>query len=505
MPPLRLVPYLCLGLVALADWFFYQSPQPEPWGAIIGVFAAVLLSCVVIANPQLLRSLVGRVLVLFNAGLCLALIEQPSLLACGLYTAGLASLTLAGEASLFAGPMRWAVNLIVGGVMALIRLADDATVIVLRLLNAVGLGGVAGLVGRWALPVGFALIFIALFATANPLVYGWLKAIDWQWLWAQVPRVDRLIVWSFVGGLCWMALRAPLNRLGLGSLFGEVAAAVAVPKEVVSGANGLLAAVFSTAAVIRSMVVFNLLFAAQNGMDLLYLWGGRALPAGQTYATYAHASAYPLIVTALIAAAFVLIAFRPGSEAGQARLARPLMYLWIVQNIVLVAAAVWRTRAYIAEYSLTQLRIAALIWMALVAVGLTLIIVRFALNRTNGWLLNANISAMVGVLYVASFVNFGGIIANYNVANCREVTGRGSNIDFDYLYRIGVPALPALQKLETQFPNLKNEFSYPYRGNRKYYLAGLPSEIRAVLERQSRPENWRHWTYQNHRHRLMLP
>jgi hypothetical protein len=350
------------------------------------------------------------------------------------------------------------------------------------------------------------VIFVALFAGANPLLDGWLKAIDWKWLWAQVPRVDRLIVWLFMGSLCWMALRAPLNHLGLGSMFGDVAAAVAVPNEVVADANGLLASVFSTAAVIRSMVVFNLLFAAQNGMDLLYLWGGRALPQGQTYATYAHASAYPLIVTALIAAAFVLIAFRPGSDAGHARLARPLMYLWIVQNIVLVAAAVWRTRAYIAEYSLTQLRIAALIWMALVGVGLTLIIVRFALKRTNGWLLNANIAALIGVLYAASFVNFGGIIANYNVANCREVTGRGSNIDFDYLYRLGAPALPALQKLETQFPNLKNESIHSYRGGRKYYLAGLASEIRAVVERQARPENWRHWTYLNYRiNRLAQP
>ena len=63
----------------------------------------------------------------------------------------------------------------------------------------------------------------------------------------------------------------------------------------------------------RSLVLFNLLFAVQTGMDIHYLWRGAALPDGMTYAAYAHRGAYPLIVTALLAAAFVIVAMRPGS------------------------------------------------------------------------------------------------------------------------------------------------------------------------------------------------
>jgi Domain of unknown function (DUF4173) len=499
VPPLRLVPYLCLALVALGDWFFYQGLPTDRWGAIIGVFAAALLACVALANPQLLRGTVGRALLVLNAGLCVALIDQPSALAGVLYTAGLASFILAGEQTLFAGPLRWLSNLIVGGCKALVQLTDDAAYMARGGLNAVGLGGIAGVVSRWALPVVFALIFIALFAGANPLLDGWLKAIDWHGLWAQVPRFDRLIFWLFVGTVVWMALRAPLNRLGLGHLFADAQAALTVPKDVADDANGLIAAVFSTGAVIRSMVVFNLLFAAQNGMDLVYLWGGRALPAGQTYAASAHASAYPLIVTALIAAAFVLIAFRPSSPTAEHRLARPLMYLWIVQNIVLVASAVWRTRAYVAEYSLTHLRIAALIWMGLVAVGLALVIARFALNRRNSWLLNANVAALIGVLYVSSFVNFGGIIAEYNVANCREVTGRGSSIDLNYLYRIGAPSLLALQKYEAQFPNLRPTPQSVWVHGNKIHIGVSVAAIRVMLDDQMRADHWRSWTWLAHR------
>ena len=49
-------------------------------------------------------------------------------------------------------------------------------------------------------------------------------------------------------------------------------------------------------------------------MDFVYLWGGKTLPDGMSYAEYAHRGAYPLIATALLAGAFVLVALRPGSE-----------------------------------------------------------------------------------------------------------------------------------------------------------------------------------------------
>ena len=75
----------------------------------------------------------------------------------------------------------------------------------------------------------------------------------------------------------------------------------------------------------RSLILFNALFALQSGLDLVYLWGGASLPDGMSHAEYAHRGAYPLIVTALLAAGFVLIAMRPGGPAEQSRLIRPLV------------------------------------------------------------------------------------------------------------------------------------------------------------------------------------
>ncbi len=75
---------------------------------------------------------------------------------------------------------------------------------------------------------------------------------------------------------------------------------------------------FGKAAILRALIVFNLMFAVQTVLDAAYLWGGVALPDGMTYASYAHRGAYPLIVTALIAAGFVLAAL----QAGQRHLGR---------------------------------------------------------------------------------------------------------------------------------------------------------------------------------------
>ena len=71
------------------------------------------------------------------------------------------------------------------------------------------------------------------------------------------------------------------------------------------------------------MIVFNGLFAVQNGLDVAYLWNGAALPDGLTFAAYAHQSVYPLIATTLLAAVFVLVAFKPGEDAGHQRIPCP--------------------------------------------------------------------------------------------------------------------------------------------------------------------------------------
>ncbi len=92
---------------------------------------------------------------------------------------------------------------------------------------------------------------------------------------------------------------------------------------------------FGRAAILRSLLIFNTLFAVQTSLDLTYLWGGATLPDGMSHADYAHRGAYPLILTALLAASFVLWAMRRNRPGEQSPMIRNLVYLWIAQNILL--------------------------------------------------------------------------------------------------------------------------------------------------------------------------
>ena len=89
--------------------------------------------------------------------------------------------------------------------------------------------------------------------------------------------------------------------------------------------------------------------------------------------------------------------------------------LWVAQNIALVISSILRLDLYVGIYALTYWRIAAFVWMGLVAAGLALIIARIALGKSNEWLLSANLLTLSATLYACCYINFAALIANYNV------------------------------------------------------------------------------------------
>ena len=159
----------------------------------------------------------------------------------------------------------------------------------------------------------------------------------------------------------------------------------------------------------------------QTALDVVYLWGGVALPDGLTYAAYAHRGAYPLIVTALLAAGFVLAAMRPGGPAERMPVIRVLVFFWVAQNVMLVVSSMLRLDLYVQIYSLTWWRVAAFIWMLLVAAGLILIVARIAFDRSNTWLVQMNLATLALLACICAFINFPYVIATYNVDHSKEV------------------------------------------------------------------------------------
>src|SRR5262249_29791397 len=77
---------------------------------------------------------------------------------------------------------------------------------------------------------------------------------------------------------------------------------------------------------------------------------------------------------------------------------------------------------------------------------LILIVARIALQRSNAWLIRVNLIAVMLTLYICSLTNFAAIIADYNVSHSREATGKGVDVDINYLLSLGPQALPGINK-----------------------------------------------------------
>ncbi len=428
---------LCLGLVALADWLFYD--HPIGWTA--GLFAVALLAALSLRNGRYLRTWPGRWVALGVVGMSVALFVEPGPLPILLAAFGLIALGVIDRGG-------WTSRLAVLALRGMI-FVSEAMVTPLRdarlqhrwqRSRGQPWSGVFAY-GGWLLPVLFSLVFVVLFVLANPIIDGWVAVLPEHFTLA------RWLLWCAVGLSTWGLLRAPAMRLR--SLPGFRRLETSGPTEYNFGSIMPLSADALGDLVLRCLVLFNLVFAVQNVLDLRYLWGESVLPDGMTFAEYSHRGAYPLVVTALLAGVFVLMSFsgRVMNEAGTTtwRAARWLCCVWIGQNILLMSGAAYRLSLYVEAYSLTRWRIAAIIWMGLVAIGLALLTWRIIRNLDNRWLVQRVTLAAVVVLYACSFVNFDGMIARYNVRHCAEVGVADSMpLDMDYLERLGAESLPAL-------------------------------------------------------------
>ncbi|MEC7818083.1 MAG: DUF4173 domain-containing protein [Pseudomonadota bacterium] len=403
-------------LLALSDLLFFGYRG----GAVIGAFALAWLVVLVMSKPAIRRARHARIAIGASAFFALALIDDPSLLAVLLFLTAIGSAALLpGHAFDHAG--RWSARLLALAAKGPFRVVLDLS----RTARLPSRGGCTArsICLHIALPIGGGGLFLALFANANPVLGNALSSIRLPDAFTLALHVILLAV---VLSLVWPSLRPRAIRY---------APANAIPRA--------MRADTPTTAIIVTLAVFNAIFAIENALDIAFLWSRASLPPGVTLADYAHRGAYTLIVTVLMAAAFVLIALRPGSSAAKNAWVRSLLLVWIAQNILLVASSVLRLVDYVDAYSLTVLRICALAWMGLVAIGLLLVCWRLFAERSAAWLINANTLAAMIVLSLASVVDLGAVSAAWNVRHTKDPV----KLDLCYLQSLGSSSLIPLIRL----------------------------------------------------------
>ncbi len=470
---------LAVALVALGEFALFDVTP----GAAAGLFSAALVLSMAALNPKLLTRRSGMIIFILLLIGCAAIVEEPSFLALGVGVAGLAAFTVGNHEKITANAVSWLHGSLAFLPQILIRLPIDLAAMPRWAKGQRWSKGLAYASWVWFVPLTMSLVFLALFASANPILSKWLgqlSAVD-----TGLPQATQVFFWVMLAFFVWAFLRSAATSNGDNSTLGnqkDFDDAELVTKAI---RKGLL----SPAAVCRSLLLFNAVFALQNALDYRFLWLGEALPVGVTYADYAHAGTYPLAASALLAAVFVLLAFPSRLRTRGSRVAAALVYLWMAQTVFLVASAIQRMGLYIDAYALTHLRVVGLAVMGLIAAGLVLIALRIAFGKGNGWLVNANAAVLLGTLYTACFVDIDRIIADYNVANCREMGGNGVPLDVKYLQSLGPSAIPALKSFETDPETL---------GSSKAWFV-VKSRAKLAAELRRRQSDWRSWTYRGFR------
>ncbi|WP_425074562.1 DUF4173 domain-containing protein [Sagittula sp. S175] len=298
----------------------------------------------------------------------------------------------------------------------------------------------------WGFPLGGLMVFGGLILRANPLI---LQALDWEV--DLMDLIERLLFWAGVALILWPLLDRTLPAPAALPSLPEVGPRLGVNRR----------------SILRALWTFNAVIAVQTVTDMLIVLGGADLPRGMNLAEYAHRGAYPLLVTALLAAG-VALAARPFLQ--EHRSISPLLLVWLGQNLVLCAGAMLRLELYVQSYGLTYMRVYAFLWMLLVFGLLALAIWQVLLGLSNSWLIWRGFGAGLVLLYSASFVNFAGVIASYNLSHPDVAR------DPAYICALGPMAAPAVSRFgtgsmpcDTIYPTVEGWRDWGFRKSR---LAG---------------------------------
>ncbi|GGX41435.1 hypothetical protein GCM10007385_06230 [Tateyamaria omphalii] len=445
---------LLLALIALGDVLVWDTVA----GLNIAVFfGAVLFAGLGVAWPRLsARTRVGIVAGVVLSLLPLVELVQPLSLLIALVGLSLCTAALAGVSrfDLLRGAARlWWV--------APAQTFQDG-VLGARQLNDLNFSRVdmRSLVMTWGVPAGTSLVFALLILAANPVLDSWVSGITAL----ELPAPDwwRVWFWLFLAAAIWPALVTWRMRERLRAR---------EPRRATVRREGVI----NAGSVARSLIAFNALFAVQTGMDVLFLYGDAGLPDGISPAAYAHRGAYPLLVTALFAGLFAVVA-RP-YLAGRPVL-RWLMLIWLAQTMALVVASVWRLDIYVDAFGLTRLRLAAYIWMGLVAAGLGIVVWQIWRDKPAAWMmLRSGVMGAV-VLYLCTFVSFDAAVARHNLSH-------PVHQDMFMLCQLSEDVIPALA----------STFGHNWQ-------AACVSEY--MQPHLFQPDDWREWGFRNWRTRNSL-
>lgn len=317
-----------------------------------------------------------------------------------------------------------------------------------------------------AIPVIGAIIFMLLYATANPLFSNAFNWISWNWI------SFTFLLGLLFAGICFYHPLHQMNRWQ-----AQQGNAILRKRKSLSDTHPL-ALKFELRTAVTLLILLNILLFMFNGADLQYVLNGITQDPDFSHAAFVHQGVYTLIISIVLAISILLYYFRGNMNFyGKHLILKRLAYLWIAQNLLLAASIIYKNLTYIQEFSLTYKRIGVFIYIILVIAGLLTTYLKVRDKKTTWYLLNINSWVALILLLIGSFIPWDSWITNYNLS-------KSASPDFKYLIHLSDANIPQLLPLR-QNPYLAE--------NTQIALHEKISTFKETEENQS----WLSWNYQD--------
>lgn len=239
----KLLPALLV--VAFGDWLFYQR---QLYGGYFGLFTLAVLGALLIGRPAVRHDRRAWVALAAAALFSGALLYDACLLAWILFWIAATMAALLPATGRFDDGWRWFQRLLLHGLRSpFIPLIDLRRLFKVRLAGRSNPCGIRAALATFALPVIGSVVILSLFAAANPLIERFFDAFT-------LPELSnslfiRCAFWGLLFIGIWSLLRPRLARRLLPAVDGQ---------------GDLVLPGVSIASVTLSLIVFNLIFAAQK-------------------------------------------------------------------------------------------------------------------------------------------------------------------------------------------------------------------------------------------------
>jgi len=208
----------------------------------------------------------------------------------------------------------------------------------------------------------------------------------------------------------------------------------------------------------------NFMLLVLNTGDMQSFWLKGTLPEGVSQSDFVHNGIGIIIFSIVLATGLVMFLFRRDvSDLKQSRLLKLLVFAWAGQNLLMLCSTAYRNRLYIQEYDLTYKRIGVYVWLFLAAIGLALLVIKVAKDRSNWYLVKANFTAWFTMLAAAGLLNWDVLITRYNIANKPL-----AEVDFYYLFSLSDANIPELIAVRDQ-PGFEGTVKHMKKNYQTYY------------------------------------